>query len=298
MPKPLIIHHPDSLMHETGMLHPERSARVGAVLSGLKEVEHRLARAANREELQWVHPTEYIELVKQEIGDGKELLSTGDVVLSAGSWGAAVTAAGGAMDAVDAAFEGFRPFVATRPPGHHAEAAKGMGFCIFNNAALAARYAQIKKGLERVLIADFDVHHGNGTEAIFWDDPSVFYFSTHQHPLYPGTGLESKDHIVNYPISAGDNSRDEVLKAFETLPGLMDVFKPDLVIISAGFDAHSFDPLGGFNLNDKDFYRLTEILVQIADKHAEGRVISCLEGGYSLEALAVSAKTHVDALSK
>lgn len=297
MPEPLIIHHPDSLLHDTGPFHPERAARIEATLSGLTHYEHKISRAATLEELTLVHPLSYIEQVKIDITSGSGLLSTGDVVLSLGTWTAALTSAGAALDAVDAVWQERRPFTVTRPPGHHAESEKGMGFCVFNNVALAARYARKKYGIKKILIADFDVHHGNGTEAIFYNDLDLFYFSTHQHPLYPGTGLKSTDHIVNFPIASGPQSRHEVLEAFNTLPLLMDRFKPELVIISAGFDAHKNDPLGGFTLEETDFGTLTEILVGIANRHSQGRILSCLEGGYDLTALRLSAKAHVAALA-
>ena len=295
--KPLIISHPDCLKHGTGPLHPERAARISAALQDLQLYEQKLARSATIEELSLCHPLSYIHLVYQEILDHQPVLSTGDVVLSEGSWEAALKSAGGALDAVDAAFEGRRPFVVTRPPGHHAESSRGMGFCLFNNVAVAARYAQKTYGLSRVLIADWDVHHGNGTEEIFWDDPSVFYFSTHQHPLYPGTGLASNSHILNVPITANPGAFIKIFDAFKKLELAMDTFKPELVIISAGFDAHRLDPLGGLDLTEKDFLTLTEVLTTIADKHAKGRLISCLEGGYDLEALRLSAKYHVEALA-
>lgn len=288
----LIITHPACLKHDTGPFHVERAARIQAILEALNE-ETQMARKAKVEELLLCHPLPYIELVKREIDEGRSELSTGDVVLSPGSWEAALYAVGAVLDGVDKTFEGKRPFCVVRPPGHHAESSRGMGFCLFNNVAIGARYAQKKHGIKRVLIADWDVHHGNGTEEIFRNDPFVFYFSTHQHPLYPGTGLISNEHILNVPIEAGIESRQKILNAFHDLAKQMESFKPELVMISCGFDANFRDPLGGLNLEDDDFFLLTKILTEIADKHAGGRMVSCLEGGYDLVALANSAKTHV-----
>lgn len=294
--KPLIITHSDCLKHDTGPFHPERAERIPAILKDLSEYQKKEARLATIQEISLCHTPEYIQLVQDEIAAGTPQLSTGDVVISKDSWLAARRSAGAALDGVDTAFSGRRVFVATRPPGHHAESNKGMGFCLFNNVAIAARYAQQKYGIKRVLIADWDVHHGNGTEEIFQNDPSIFYFSTHQHPLYPGTGLNSKANLLNYPISGGAGSRVAVIQAFEELERKMENFKPELVIISAGFDAHYLDPLGGFDLTEKDFLTLTFILIRIANRYAEGRVVSCLEGGYNLEALTLSAKAHLEAL--
>ena len=212
--------------------------------------------------------------------------------------------AGGAVHAVDEVMTGkaTNAFVAVRPPGHHAETARPMGFCLFNNAAIAARHAQRKHGAERAAIIDFDVHHGNGSQDIFWSDPSVLYSSTHQMPLYPGTGAVSEsgehDTIVNAPLRPGDGG-SQFKAAFETriLPRLRD-FKPDLVVISAGFDAHTRDPLANLNLVEADFAWATQKLMEIADQSAQGRVVSVLEGGYDLEGLAGSVAAHVNALMR
>jgi acetoin utilization deacetylase AcuC-like enzyme len=195
-------------------------------------------------------------------------------------------------------------FCVVRPPGHHSSSDRGMGFCIFNNVALAARYAQRRHGLDRVLIADWDVHHGNGTQDIFYADGSVFFFSTHQHPWYPGTGRAEetgegagRGATLNCPFPAG-SGRAEIMGAFrrKLLPAAAD-FKPDLVLISAGFDSRAGDPLGGFTLSDGDFAELTALLLEVADTYAGGRVVSVLEGGYSLEGLAAAAVAHVKALA-
>ena len=227
-----------------------------------------------------------------------------DTTMSPGTFAAALRAAGGAVHAVDEVMAGkaANAFVAVRPPGHHTETARPMGFCLFNNAAIAARHAQRKHGAERAAMIDFDVHHGNGSQDIFWDDASVMYASTHQMPLYPGTGALSErgehDTVVNAPLRPGDGGA-KFREAFETriLPRLRD-FKPDLVVISAGFDAHTRDPLANLNLLEADFAWATQKLMEIADASAQGRVVSVLEGGYDLEGLAGSVAAHVTALMR
>jgi acetoin utilization deacetylase AcuC-like enzyme len=232
-------------------------------------------------------------------------LSTGDTDITPNSWEVAVRAAGGALSAVDAVLTGRvrNAFCAVRPPGHHANAGRGMGFCLLNNVALAARYAQCKHGVARVAIVDWDVHHGNGTQDIFYRDGSVFFFSSHQWPLYPGTGRadETGDGAgagttMNFPFPAGSGRR-EILGAVENaLIPAMDRFRPELVLISAGFDSREGDLLGRFTLTDQDFTDLTLAVMGIADRHAGGRVVSLLEGGYSLDGLASAAAAHVAAL--
>ncbi len=232
-------------------------------------------------------------------------LSTGDTIISARSLDAASRATGAALNAVDAVFDKKvqNAFCIVRPPGHHATPTKGMGFCIFNSVAIAARYAQRKYGIERVLIADWDVHHGNGTQDIFYTDGSVFFFSTHQHPWYPGTGAPEETGegrgagmTMNCPFPAGSGRR-EILGAFEQMlaPAAKKV-KPELVLISAGFDSRIDDPLGNFLLTDADFADLTRVMLQIADQSAGGRVVSVLEGGYSLTGLAAAVHSHVQTL--
>jgi acetoin utilization deacetylase AcuC-like enzyme len=226
----------------------------------------------------------------------------GDTTLSPGSYEAALRAAGGAVHAVDEVMAGraANAFVATRPPGHHAETATPMGFCLFNNVAIAARHAQKKHGVERVAIVDFDVHHGNGSQEIFWADPTVMYASTHEMPLYPGTGAKTEQGahgtIVNAPLRAGDGG--ETFRAAFTeviLPRLRN-FGADLLLVSAGFDAHRRDPLASLNLVESDFAWVTEQLLAAAQRHAQGRLVSVLEGGYDLQGLAGSAAAHVAAL--
>jgi len=303
----LLVTHPACSAHDMGEGHPERPQRLRAVDQALEaEAFHFLARdLAPRvavEALTRVHPLAYVEAIRRASPDHDVIQLDSDTAMSPGTLEAALRSAGGAVFAVDEVV-GRRvdnAFVATRPPGHHAEAATPMGFCFFNNAAVAARHAQAAHGLERIAIVDFDVHHGNGTQDIFWSDASVMYASTHQMPLYPGTGAvgETGEHgqIVNAPLRAGDGG-DAFREAFATaiLPRL-DAFAPDLLIVSAGFDAHFCDPLGGLNLREADFAWATERLMAIAAKRCGGRLVSLLEGGYDLEGLARSAAAHVAAL--
>jgi acetoin utilization deacetylase AcuC-like enzyme len=248
------------------------------------------------------HPTGYVEAIRDAAPREGIVRIDADTSMSPGSYEAALRAAGGAIMAVDEVMTGKadNAFVAMRPPGHHAETATAMGFCFFNNAAVAARHAQAVHGAERVAIMDFDVHHGNGSQEIFWADKTVMYSSTHQMPLYPGTGaiIERGEHntIVNAPLSSGDGG-PQFREAMETvvLPRLRG-FAPDLLIISAGFDAHMRDPLASLNLKEADFAWATQKLMEIADERAEGRVVSLLEGGYDLQGLANSVAAHVSAL--
>jgi acetoin utilization deacetylase AcuC-like enzyme len=262
-------------------------------------------RPATEDEIALGHSRQYIETVKRDIARGAHELSTGDTTISPKSLEVALDAAGGLMNCVDAVFEGkaANVFCAVRPPGHHARPSQGMGFCIFNNVAIAARYAQRKHGIGRVLIADWDVHHGNGTQDIFYSDGSVFFFSTHQSPWYPGTGDpnetgegKGRNCTLNCPFPAGAG-RNEVLGVFqERLLHVADQFKPDLVLTSAGFDSRFGDPLRRFTLSDRDFADLTRVMLEIADKHAGARLVSVLEGGYDLQGLHDSVVEHVTAL--
>jgi acetoin utilization deacetylase AcuC-like enzyme len=298
--------------HLTGAGHPERPERYDAVTSGLERaaiVRDALripTRKAAEDEIAMCHTRDYIETVKRDIVRGARDLSTGDTAVGPRSLDVALAAAGGVMNCVDAVMKGKanNAFCAVRPPGHHATPMRGMGFCIFNNIAVAARYAQKQHGISRVLIADWDVHHGNGTQDIFYDDGSVFFFSTHQSPWYPGTGAREetgagagRGTTLNCPFPAG-SGREEIGGAFrERLIPAMEKFQPELVMISAGFDSREGDPLGQFTLADEDFAELTRMLMDIAEKHAGGRVVSVLEGGYSLSGLASGIAAHVTTLT-
>jgi acetoin utilization deacetylase AcuC-like enzyme len=263
-------------------------------------------RAATEEELLMCHTREYLRTAKRDVDAGHGYLSTGDTDVTANSWEIALQAAGGVMNAVDAVMTGkaHNAFCVVRPPGHHATQSRGMGFCIFNNVALAARYAQRKHHAERVAIVDWDVHHGNGTQDIFYTDPSVFFFSTHQWPLYPGTGRadetgegEGRGTTMNFPFPAGSGRKEIVGALQDAFIPAMERFQPDLVLISAGFDSRSGDLLGRFTLSDRDFADMTALLMQVADRYSGGRLVSTLEGGYSLSGLASAASAHVAALS-
>ncbi len=297
--------------HVPGPGHPEQPARFDAVISALDAagLSARMLRipprAATGDELAACHTRKYIALVQHETARHYEALSTGDTELSSDSLEVALQAAGGILNAVDAVVEkrAQNAFCVVRPPGHHAGPGRGMGFCIFNNVAIAARYAQRRHGMERVLIADWDVHHGNGTQDVFYTDGSVLFFSTHQAPWYPGTGHPDetgegtgRGTTINRPFPAG-SGRAEILGAFQQvlLPAAR-AFRPDLVLISAGFDSRVGDPLGRFTLTDADFADLTTVMLEVADTSAGGRVVSVLEGGYNLEGLASAAVAHTSSL--
>ena len=305
----LLISHPACLNHEAPPGHPERPDRLRAIEHALEDERFQtLAREqaplAPLEVLTLVHPMEYVEAITRAAPSEGLVRLDADTSMSPGTLEAALRAAGGGMMAVDEVMnqKSSNAFVSVRPPGHHAETARPMGFCFFNNAAIAARYAQDRYGVERAAVVDFDVHHGNGSQDIFWSDKSVMYCSTHEMPLYPGTGAVSErgehDTIVNAPLSAGDGG-DQFREAFETaiLPRLH-AFRPDIVVISAGFDAHMRDPLANLNLLEADFAWVTKKLMEIADDSAQGRIVSLLEGGYDLQGLSRSAAAHVTALMR
>ncbi|MEX0776336.1 MAG: histone deacetylase [Phycisphaeraceae bacterium] len=310
-PVTALMYDPISKAHDTGPGHPERPSRCDAVIDALQQgclYDQMLrieAREAEMDELVRCHDKDYLAQAQREIESGREALSTGDTMVCPATWQATIMASGGVMNAVDAVMAGRadNAFCVVRPPGHHAMPAVGMGFCVVNHVAVAARYAQRKHGVDRVLIADWDVHHGNGTQDIFYDDGSVFFFSTHQSPWYPGTGAadehgkgKGRGTTLNCPMLAG-SGRHQVLGAFlERLVPAMQEFQPELVLISAGFDSRIDDPLGRFMLTDDDFVELTKVLRYIANDYAGGRMISVLEGGYSLDGLASAAAAHVKVL--
>ena len=311
--KTALLADPVCLEHDTGHGHPESARRFDAVLHALDAAGLRTAmlpldpRAVVREDLLLAHTPKYVALAEEEILGGAAQLSTGDTMVSRHSWEAAMAAVGSGLAAVDAVIAGkaARAFCVVRPPGHHAREDQGMGFCVFNNIAIAARHAQRRHGIARVLIVDWDVHHGNGTQDIFYEDGSVFFFSTHQSPWYPGTGHAGetgagagKGTTLNCPLPAF-SGRKEIFACFEEklLPA-METFRPECVFISAGFDSRKEDPLGHFLLTDEDFADLTRIVSGIAERHAGGRLVSLLEGGYNLRGLASAATAHVTALNE
>ena len=297
--------------HDPGVGHPESPARNAAVRHALEPFTKRAIRVAQRiaseDELALCHSREYIATAKRDIAARARELSTGDTQVSRASWEVATEAVGGVLGAIDLVCgkQADTAFCAVRPPGHHATPTRGMGFCVFNNVAIGARYAQKKHGLARVLIVDWDVHHGNGTQEVFYRDGSVMFLSTHQHPWYPGSGLvgekgegKGEGRILNFPFPAGSGRAEVLGQAFEEhLVKAEEAFKPELVMISAGFDSREGDPLGHFRLSDVDFRDLTNLMRTIAGRHAGGRVVSVLEGGYSLAGLGAGVASHVGALS-
>ena len=302
----LLFTHADCLDHDPGAHHPESPARLQAVLAALSApqfaaLDRREAPEAVVEDLLRVHPRHHVERILNAVPRAGHVAIDADTVLSAASGRAALRAAGAVSAAVDAVIrrEADNAFCAVRPPGHHAEPRRSMGFCLFNNAAIGALRARAVHGLERVAVVDFDVHHGNGTQAAFAADESLFYASTHQYPLYPGTGAADETgvgNIVNVPLRPMSGS-EPFRRAFNerVLPALDD-FRPRLIIVSAGFDAHRNDPLAQLMLDESDYVWVSEELVKLASRHASGRLVSTLEGGYDLTALGASAAAHVGVL--
>jgi acetoin utilization deacetylase AcuC-like enzyme len=304
------IYDPAYLKHYTGA-HPENARRLEAVLAVFNRDEafsKRLLRVkpepASRADLVRCHEEPMIDAIRAATERGVRALDA-DTVISRESYDVAVLAAGAAITAVDASMkqDGGRAFSLIRPPGHHATPERAMGFCLFNNAAVAARYAQAKYGAENILIIDWDVHHGNGTQDIFWYDPTVFYFSTHQYPYYPGTGSrgergggKGEGFTLNVPLPAGTPARDHRQAFTDALKQIEAKFHPDFIIVSAGFDSRRGDPLGGLMLEDGDFAEMTKEALRLAEAYADGRVIGLLEGGYNLDLLGGSVKSHVEAL--
>lgn len=300
----LFVTHRAALAHDMGPNHPERPDRIRAIERALeKEKFQSLIREqapiAAREAIARVHPETYISALER-IAPAQGVISLdGDTLMNPATLEAALRSAGGAALAVDEVMTRLvsNAFVAMRPPGHHAETATPMGFCFFNNAAVAARHAQAVHGAERVAIMDFDVHHGNGTQDIFWADPTVLYASTHESPLYPGTGAADErgehDNIVNAPLRPGDGGAAFREAVENIILPRMEEFSPDLIVISAGFDAHRLDPLANLQLVEADFVWITERLMELAERHCSGRLVSLLEGGYSLDNLSKSTAAHI-----
>ncbi len=303
-----IVTHEACLAHVPSPHHPESPHRMASIIDALSgeewtELVWYEAPLASTDHLTLVHPRAHVDWVLDNMPTDDRLFAfDGDTVASKGSKDAVLRAAGSVILAVDKVLDGTldNAFCAVRPPGHHAEPDRTMGFCFFNNIAIGARHAQQAHGVERVAVVDFDVHHGNGTQDIFWDDPTVLFASTHQMPLYPGTGAQGErgahGQITNIPLSAGtDGGLYRKILANRIIP-LVEAFEPEMLFLSAGFDAHKDDPLASIELSTEDFGWITSELAALAGRVCEGRVVSCLEGGYNLPALGASAAAHVDAL--
>jgi acetoin utilization deacetylase AcuC-like enzyme len=306
----VLLTHEAFLEHDTGEYHPERPDRMRAIDKALgapnfRALVRRTAplRDDDRIYIEMAHGNAHLTEVSraaEHVASGHRFID-GDTVASPGTWEAARRAVGAGLDAIDLVMTGeaANAFCQVRPPGHHAESHRAMGFCFFNNVAIAAHYARAKYGAERIAVVDFDVHHGNGTQDIFWSDKDLFYGSTHQMPLYPGTGdirETGVGNIFNAPLREGDG-RDQFEEAVRSrILGPLHNFAPDVLLISAGFDAHHRDPLGGLRLTEKDFQWATEVLAEAVHRHANGRIVSMLEGGYDLLGLAQSVAAHVTAL--
>ncbi|MEK7722822.1 MAG: histone deacetylase [Acidobacteriota bacterium] len=312
--KTALIHHPIYQKHNTGEGHPETPKRYEVVMKALKADEtlwqnltEIKSEQASQGLIQAAHTKEHFKRVEGAFENGLDRLDA-DTTISMQSFDASLFAAGGACRAVDVVMSGEaqNAFVAVRPPGHHASGETAMGFCLFNNIAVAARYAQNRyKEVERVAIIDWDVHHGNGTQGIFYDDPSVYFFSMHQYPWYPGTGAKGETgfskglgYTKNLPVKAQTKPSEQKQMFNAAIEEIAKNFKPDLIMISAGFDAHLTDPLGQLMLQDADFVQMTRTIKQWADDVCEGRLVSVLEGGYNLETLGKTVATHVAELSK
>ncbi|MGD2152181.1 MAG: histone deacetylase [Gemmatimonadales bacterium] len=316
-PQTLVVYHHDCAGHDTGPGHPERADRLRALHKALDDSMPRLSGRVQRvesgraadEHLTLVHRSSHVERVSQAVRRSADLGGIvhldPDTPVSPGSWAAALAAAGTVLTAIDALLDGSgaNAFCLTRPPGHHATQDRAMGFCLFNNVAIGARYAQ-SRGLERALIIDWDVHHGNGTEAIFYEDPDVYYLSMHQWPHYPGTGQSlhrghgaGEGATLNLPVPPGLPADGYVRAISDGIETALSGFRPDIVFISAGFDAAAGDPLAGLTLEPADYHELTRRVVEIARSHCQGRVISALEGGYDLGLLAECGLAHITALA-
>ena len=302
----LLLHHEECLLHDMGEGHPERPARLTAIervlaADAFAGLERQNAPLGTTDQVLLAHPASHVSAIDRARPKQGVSFLDADTAMCPGSWNAALRAVGAIVSAVDqvVAGEADNAFCAVRPPGHHAEASHAMGFCLFNSVAVAAFHARKNLGLERVAVIDFDVHHGNGTQDIFWSHKDLFYGSTHQMPLYPGTGALNETgvgNIFNAPLRPGAGG-DAFQEAMTTriLPAL-DAFRPDLILVSAGFDAHMDDPLANINLTEQDFEWITGHLMELAERHAGGRIVSILEGGYDLDALSRSVGVHVSAL--
>ena len=298
--------HPSSLDHDTGAGHPERTARIETVYAALAgdsyaSLERREARRASLDDLARVHESGYVRRSLDGMPASGRARVDPDTVVSPGSGEAALRAAGAVIDAVDEVASGNagNAFCAVRPPGHHAEAGRGMGFCLFNNVAVGAMHARAAHGLRKVAIVDFDVHHGNGTQAMFAGDPGTLFASTHQYPHYPGTGAADETgvgNVFNAPLGAGSGGAEFRAAMDDWILPALRAFAPQMLLVSAGFDAHARDPLASLNLEERDFEWATRKLLDVAEEFADGRLVSTLEGGYDLQALGDSVQAHVGAL--
>ena len=306
----LLIYDDIFLQHDTGFGHPENARRLENTVRYLKEnklweqLRVERPRAASSEEIGLVHPQTYIKTIKQIADTGGGWLD-GDTVVSTASYDAAVHAAGAPLTAIDLIMKGEEKnaFCLVRPPGHHATPSRGMGFCLFNNVAIAAKYIQSKYRLEKIFIVDWDVHHGNGTQDAFYSDPTVLYFSMHRYPFYPGSGRKEEDgrgkgkgFNINIPISADIMPKEYTKLFMDVMERSVTQFLPQFIIISAGFDTYKKDPIGGLNLEVEDFGMLTKIVAKSAERYCNGRIVSCLEGGYHLSDLPLCIEAHLKAL--
>ena len=295
-----------SIKHDTGPGHPECPERIPAILTGLKKIQSqkliwREIGSFDEKYIELTHSQKYLEKINQSFPKGDLAFLDGDTVVSKGSKKAAYDAVGAIINAIDAVMnqEFDNAFCVVRPPGHHAEKEQAMGFCIFNNVAVGATYLLEKYKLDKVAIIDFDVHHGNGTQDIFYNEKKVLYISSHQFPFYPGTGSKDEigkfNNILNIPLKAGTVS-DEFFNCYKKVYDKLNEFRPQFILLSAGFDAHKNDPLANVNLESKDYYVLTKEIMKIAKKICGNKIVSILEGGYNLSAIQESAKYHVEAL--
>ena len=292
--------------HNTGSGHPEQVARVDVILENFKKINNKnliwkKPSKVKNEILKMTHNSDYIDFVQNSFPKNDFSSLDGDTIISPGSKEATIDAVGSVMAAIDGVQnkEFKNAFCAVRPPGHHATRDKAMGFCVYNNISVGVQYLLTTFNLKKVAIFDLDIHHGNGTQDIFYDNPNVFYISTHQYPFYPGTGSENEkgqyNNILNIPLPSGTNS-EEYLNALETVLKRLKDFDPDFILLSAGFDGHKHDPIGQFNLESNDFYTITKRVLEISRLCCEGKVVSILEGGYDLNALKESTEMHVNAL--